>query len=98
MILKPYQFPQHLLLIRIAELYGDILTVTIRKVKYLIHLQFYSEEEDVLFSRDKKHTLSIPGIAQVVAAFENEFQQHIHLIRKKEYRTFLDLIAKKNPL
>ena len=66
-------------------------------VKYLIHLQFYSEEEDVLFSRDKKHTLSIPGIGLVVAAFENEFQQHVHLIRKKEYRTFLNLIAKKIP-
>lgn len=65
--------------------------------KYLIHLQFYSEEEDVLFSRDKKHTLSIPGIGLVVLAFENEFQQRVHLIRKKEYRTFLHLIAKKIP-
>ena len=65
--------------------------------KYLIHLQFYSEEEDVLFSRDKKHKLSIPGIGEVVAAFENEFQQHVHLIRKKEYRAFLELIAKRIP-
>ncbi len=64
-------------------------------VKYLIHLQFYSEEEDVLFSRDNKQKLSIPGIGLVIAAFENEFLQHVHLIRKKEYRAFLDAIAKK---
>ncbi|MGY5881207.1 MAG: hypothetical protein RTV31_13205 [Candidatus Thorarchaeota archaeon] len=64
-------------------------------VKYLIHLQFYSEEEDVLFSRDKKHKLSIPGVREVVLAFENEFQQHIDLIRKKQYRAFLDAINRK---
>ena len=46
-------------------------------VKYLIHLQFYSEEEDVIFSRDKKQKLSIPGVREVVLTFENEFQQHI---------------------
>ncbi|TFG98040.1 hypothetical protein E4H12_07165 [Candidatus Thorarchaeota archaeon] len=66
-------------------------------VKYLIHLQFYSEEEDVIFSRDQKQKLSIPGIGEVVAAFENEFQQYVHLIRKKEYRTFLNAINKKIP-
>jgi len=66
-------------------------------VKYLIHLQFYSEEEDVLFSRDKKHKLTIPGIGQVVADFEGVFQNHIHLIRKKEFRTFLKAVAKKIP-
>jgi len=64
-------------------------------VKYLIHLQFYSEEEDVLFSRDNKHKLSIPGIGLAIAAFEDEFQQQIHLIRKKQYRAFLDAIAKR---
>jgi len=64
-------------------------------VKYLIHLQFYSEEEDVLFSRDNKHKLSIPGIGQAITAFESEFQQQIHLIRKKEYRAFLDAIGKR---
>lgn len=66
-------------------------------VKYLIHLQFYSEEEDVLFSRDKKDKLSIPGIGEVVLAFENEFQQHIQLIRRKEFRAFLEAVARKIP-
>ncbi|MHA1135771.1 MAG: hypothetical protein ACTSSE_04725 [Candidatus Thorarchaeota archaeon] len=66
-------------------------------VKYLIHLQFYSEEEDVIFSRDKKQKLSIPGVGEVVLAFENEFQKHIDLIRKKEYRAFLNAINKKIP-
>ncbi|MHA2396473.1 MAG: hypothetical protein ACXAC0_07205 [Candidatus Thorarchaeota archaeon] len=66
-------------------------------VKYLVHLQFYSEEEDVLFSRDKKHRLSIKGIGPVVTAFEEEFKRHLHLIRKKEFRTFLDAVAKTIP-
>jgi len=66
-------------------------------VKYLIHLQFYSEDEDVLFSRDKKHRISIEGIGPVVTAFEEEFQRHIPLIRRKEFRTFLKEVAKKIP-
>ncbi|MHA2302610.1 MAG: hypothetical protein ACXACD_16810 [Candidatus Thorarchaeota archaeon] len=66
-------------------------------VKYLVHLQFYSEEEDVLFSRDKKDCLSIDGIGPVVAAFEEEFKRHLHFIRKKEYRAFLEAVAEELP-
>ena len=66
-------------------------------VKYLVHLQFYSEEEDVLFSRDKKHRLSIKGIGPVVVAFEEEFKRHLNLIRKKKFRAFLDEIARTIP-
>lgn len=66
-------------------------------VKYLVHLQFYSEEEDVLYSRDKKHRLSIKGIGPVVLAFEEEFKRHLHLIRQKEFRAFLDEIARTIP-
>ena len=66
-------------------------------VKYLVHLQFYSEEEDVLFSRDKKHRLSIKGIGPVVIAFEEEFKRHIPLIRRKEFRAFLVEVAKTIP-
>ncbi|MHA2040607.1 MAG: hypothetical protein ACW975_01990 [Candidatus Thorarchaeota archaeon] len=66
-------------------------------VKYLVHLQFYSEEDDVLFSRDKKDHLSIEGIGPVVAAFEEEFKCHLHFIRKKEYRAFLEAVAEKLP-
>lgn len=66
-------------------------------VKYLIHLQFYSEEEDVLFSRDKKHRLSIKGIGPVVLAFEEVFRQNINLIRRKEFRSFLVEISKVVP-
>jgi hypothetical protein len=66
-------------------------------VKYLIHLQFYSEEEDVLFSRDKKHRISIDGIGPVVAAFEEEFRSRVHLIRRKEFRRFLDEVARAIP-
>ena len=66
-------------------------------VKYLVHLQFYSEEEDVLFSRDKKHRLSIKGIGPVVTAFEEEFRSQIPLIRKKKFREFLVEVAKTIP-
>jgi hypothetical protein len=66
-------------------------------VKYLVHLQFYSEEEDVLFSRDKKDRLSIEGIGPVVAAFEDEFTQYLNFIRKKEYRAFLEAVAEDIP-
>jgi len=66
-------------------------------VKYLVHLQFYSEEEDVLFSRDKKHRISIEGIGPVVSAFEEEFRRHISLIRQKEFRAFLVAVAKTIP-
>ncbi len=67
-------------------------------VKYLVHLQFYSEEEDVLYSRDKKHRLSIQGIGPIITAFEEEFKKHLHLIRRKEFRTFLIEVAKKIPI
>ncbi|MGD9382251.1 MAG: hypothetical protein PVI03_07390 [Candidatus Thorarchaeota archaeon] len=66
-------------------------------VKYLVHLQFYSEEEDILFSRDKKEHLSIEGIGPVVIAFEEEFKRHLHFIRKKEYRAFLEAAAEALP-
>ncbi|MFW9892016.1 MAG: hypothetical protein ACFFFO_07440 [Candidatus Thorarchaeota archaeon] len=66
-------------------------------VKYLIYLQFYSEEENVLYSRDKKHRISIEGIGPVIAAFEEEFRSRVHLIRRKEFRKFLVEIAKSVP-
>lgn len=66
-------------------------------VKYLIHLQFYSEEENVLFSRDKKHRISIEGIGPVITAFEEEFRSRVHLIRRKEFRRFLDDVARVIP-
>ncbi len=66
-------------------------------VKYLIHLQFYSDEEDVLYSRDKKHRISIDGIGPVITAFEEEFRSRIHLIRRKEFRRFLEEVAQSVP-
>ena len=66
-------------------------------VKYLVHLQFYSEEDDVLYSRDKKDTISIEGIAPIVAAFEEQFRRHLNLIRSKEYKSFLEAVAEELP-
>ena len=65
--------------------------------KYLVQLQFYSEEEDLLYSRDKKHSLSIPGIHPVVTTFENVFKIHLELIRKKQFRAFLEAVARDIP-
>lgn len=64
-------------------------------VKYLIRLQFYSEDEDVIVSRDKQVKIKIPGIGEVIAAFENEFLQYIDLVRKKQYRKFLEEVSRK---
>ena len=66
-------------------------------VKYLVHLQFYSEEENVLYSRDKKHKITIKGIGPVVTAFEEEFKRHLHLIRRKEFHAYLKAIEKTIP-
>ncbi|MFW9833988.1 MAG: hypothetical protein ACFFEK_08345 [Candidatus Thorarchaeota archaeon] len=66
-------------------------------VKYLVHLQFYSEEEDVLYSRDKKHRLSIKGIGPIVLAFEDVFKRHIHLIKRKEFHKFLREVSRIVP-
>ncbi|MFW9767376.1 MAG: hypothetical protein ACFFF9_12895 [Candidatus Thorarchaeota archaeon] len=66
-------------------------------VKYLIHLQFYSEDEGVLYSRDKKHRISIDGIGPVIEAFEEEFRSRVHLIKRKEFRRFLNEVARVIP-
>ncbi|MGY5852092.1 MAG: hypothetical protein RTU92_00835, partial [Candidatus Thorarchaeota archaeon] len=66
-------------------------------VKYLVYLQFYSDEEDILFSRDKKVQVSIPGIGPVIDAFVTEFMRPIHLISSGEYRLYLVELAKTLP-
>lgn len=36
-------------------------------VKYLVHQQFYSEDEDVIVSRDKQVRVYIPGAKQITS-------------------------------
>ncbi len=67
-------------------------------VKYLVHLQFYSEEEDVIFSRDKKTRIHVPGAKQVVTAFEEFLKQHIDLIREGKYLKYLERVAETIPI
>ncbi|MFX0044286.1 MAG: hypothetical protein ACFE8Z_00420 [Candidatus Hermodarchaeota archaeon] len=67
-------------------------------VKYLVHLQFYSEEEDVVFSRDKKVRIHVPEAKFVVHAFEQYLKQHIELIRKGHYMEYLDKVAEVLPI
>ncbi len=66
-------------------------------VKYLVHLQFYSEESDVLFSRDKKSSLHITDIGPVISAFVAELLRPIEHIRAGEYRSYLVELAKDLP-
>ncbi|MGY5874726.1 MAG: hypothetical protein RTU30_03175 [Candidatus Thorarchaeota archaeon] len=76
---------------------GDVDNQLELMVTYLVYLQFYSEDEDILFSRDKKVKVSIPGIGPVVDAFVEEFMRPIHLISSGDYRLYLDELAKTLP-
>ncbi|MHA2379471.1 MAG: hypothetical protein ACXADS_09335 [Candidatus Thorarchaeota archaeon] len=67
-------------------------------VKYLVHLQFYSEEEDVIFSRDKKVSIHVPEAKLVVQAFEEYLKQHIDLIREGRYVEYLERVAETLPI
>jgi hypothetical protein len=64
-------------------------------VTYLIHLQFYDEAEDIIYSRDKKVKVSIPGSKSVIQAFVNELLKHLHLLKASQYRSYLEEISKK---
>jgi len=67
-------------------------------VKYLVHLQFYSEEEDVIFSRDKKTRIHVPEARGVVKAFEEYLKKDLHLIREGRYSEYLEEVAKSLPI
>lgn len=67
-------------------------------VKYLVHLQFYSEEEDVIFSRDKKTRLHVPKARGVVKAFEEFLKKDLQLIRERRYTEYLENVAKTLPI
>lgn len=67
-------------------------------VTYLVHLQFYDETEDIIYSRDKKVKISIPGSKLVIQAFVDELLSHLHLLKTKQYRLYLVEISKKLPI
>jgi len=66
--------------------------------KYLVHLQFYSEDEDVIVSRDKQVRVFIPGAKQIVTSFVNELTDSIELISAREYRKYLEKRANTLPI
>lgn len=66
--------------------------------KYLVHQQFYSEEDDTIVSRDKQVRVSIPGAREIVSSFVEEFLDGIDLIPKKEYRKYLIKRAETLPI
>jgi hypothetical protein len=67
-------------------------------VTYLVHLQFYSEEGELLYSRDKKSSIHIPGIGAVISAFVKELLKPIENIINGEYRTYLTRISEVLPV
>ncbi|MFX1416857.1 MAG: hypothetical protein ACFFC0_08590 [Promethearchaeota archaeon] len=67
-------------------------------VKYLVHLQFYSEEEDVIFSRDKKTRIHVPEARNVVKAFEEYLKKDLYLIREGRYSEYLEKAATSLPI
>jgi hypothetical protein len=67
-------------------------------VTYLVHLQFYDEEEDVLYSRDKKVKIVIPGIKPIIQTFVDELTKHLDYLKSKNYRGYIDEIAKVLPI
>lgn len=67
-------------------------------VKYLVHLQFYSEEEGILFSRDKKVRVALPEAKSVVLAFEEDLKRHLHLIEAGAYSQYLEKVAEILPI
>jgi len=66
--------------------------------KYLVHLQFYSEDEDVIVSRDKQIRIFILGAKQIVTSFVDELTDSIDLIPKREFRKYLEKRAKRLPI
>jgi len=67
-------------------------------VKYLVHLQFYSEEDGVLFSRDKKVRVQLPEAKPVVLAFEEELTKHLPLIKERSYTQYIEQVGKNLPI
>ena len=67
-------------------------------MKYLVHLQFYSEEDGVLFSRDKKVRVQLPEAKPVVLAFEEELTKHLPLIKERSYTQYIEQVGKNLPI
>ena len=67
-------------------------------VTYLVYLQFYDEDEDILYSRDKKVKISIPGIKPIIQAFVDELIKPIDYLKSKNYRGYIEEIAKILPI
>lgn len=66
--------------------------------KYLVHQQFYSEEDDTIVSRDKQVRVNIPGARELVNSFVGEFLDGIDLIAKGRYHQYLVKRGKKLPI
>ena len=66
--------------------------------KYLVHQQFYSEEDDTIVSREKHVRICIPGARELVNSFVEEFLDGIDLISKGMYHQYLVKRGEKLPI
>ena len=66
--------------------------------KFLVHQQFYCEEDDTIVSRDMHVRVNIPGAKELVDSFVNEFLDGIHLISSGEYHEYIVRRAEKLPI
>ena len=58
-------------------------------------LQFYSEEDESIFSRDKKYKIHVPGIRVPIQSFIRYLVAPIDLVRKDHYREYLERVCEK---
>ena len=61
-------------------------------VEYLVSLQFYSDDDEFIYSRDKKYRIHILGIRPSVQSFISQLVSPINLIRQSRYREYLEQI------
>jgi len=64
-------------------------------VEYLVCLQFYDDEDESLYSRDKKIKIKIPGIRPIIKSFIDDFLSCIDLVSHKAYRDYLERLVPK---
>ncbi len=66
-------------------------------VKYLVHQQFYSEDEGVIYSRDKSVQMRVPGAKQAIESFIDSLMQPIDYLKSGSYRKYLEHVKESIP-
>ncbi|TXT54203.1 MAG: hypothetical protein BAJATHORv1_80010 [Candidatus Thorarchaeota archaeon] len=67
-------------------------------IRYLVYQQFCSDSEDILYSRDKRIKIKIPGIREVAETLVRTFSGNLTLLETNQYYEYLVEIDKILPL